>query len=279
MRSAKVVFSDSSGKRIYETIQNQRVRFYFSSKINSLTQDAIIEVFDIDEQGNNDIIMYATRCELLIGESEGNYYSVFAGDIVSGQNIVRDNERYTSYSVVDGERLISSNMCLTVGSNTTYGDILRSIINESDSGVEIGIVTEEAENKRVIRGCSVFGSPESIIKDIEKTIDAIAYVESSLLYLLKEKDFFYGTSMKIDESELIGVPGGDEWYGTFDKRMGPNHIRAGKLITVNASSGVVIASSSKGDTSTEEWIESAVYARSNGHNSLLLSVNDKSIWR
>lgn len=157
-----------------------RITFRIQKNINQIFQFAEIDIYNLSADTETDIFQNGKTVTLEAGYENGAYGVIFKGPI---RQPVRGKEDATTYFLklgcLDGDDALNLGfVSLSLASNVTPADIIRSVARSSTVPFDIEVNLADKGTQRTKRGKVIFGQPGDTIRTISKNLNAEFYFDN-----------------------------------------------------------------------------------------------------
>lgn len=149
-----------------------------------------LEVYNMNAQTEGGIINEGFQILIEGGYQEGQYGTIFEGDIVQ---IIRNRENGVDYKLeilaLHGSTLFDLNYVRSsIAAGSTPRDVIQAVASRANTVVEVGEVSENLSTQKLPRGKVIFGEPNKYFRDITIGNDAYYWAENNKLTIKKIED-------------------------------------------------------------------------------------------
>ncbi len=188
-------------------VSELRCTFQIEKSMAETPNYSEITIYNLSPQTENILIKTGNRVLLEAGYEGPQYGLIFDGEVVQP---LRERENGLTYKLTlvsqDGDKFLNDGI---VNASYSAGQTPRTIANQVTSGatnpIQIDSISENLEDKKLVRGKVVFGLARDYLRQIAKTEQAAFYVNDGKVNIVKATDVPKGRIIDLSPSSgLIG---------------------------------------------------------------------------
>lgn len=198
---------------------------------------SIIEIYNLNIQTENSIMMNGKRVTVEAGYEGTQFGLIFDGDIIQCINS-RDDGTTTKLTIIalDSDRAINFEIAnFSIMRGQTQRSIVNHMTNKAENPIQLGSISDKLQGQALPRGKVFFGKASDYLRQIAKGHDMQFYMDDGTLNLISMDDLPEGEIFELNpKSGLIGTPEQSD-YGISGKCLLNPQIKLNSLIHVDNS--------------------------------------------
>lgn len=234
-RRYRIIISDATGTGY--NVSNLKVSFTCSKTMAQEPNMSIIQIYNMNVQTENEIIMNCTRITIDAGYEGSTFGTIFDGDIIQSYRYREDaTTEILEIVAIDSYNSINfSFINFTMIKGQTLRSQVEGICAKSTADTQLGSISDRLGEQCLARGKVFFGNESDYMGQLSKSIEGRVYYENGAVNIIKVDELPEDEIIELTpKTGMLGTPEQTD-FGVCVKSLINPFIKINSLIHVDNS--------------------------------------------